>query len=95
MFVLLFHVFFNNILLRKTEALKACRKSKYLGKKIWRNAVALKNKKVEGMFGKSLFSHHYLQLPFVYKIVFQISFKLFCLGDIRLLSEFLMKWGWF
>ena len=52
MFVLLFRVFFNNILLRKTEVLKACRKSKYLGKKIWRNAVALKNKKVEDIFGK-------------------------------------------
>ena len=25
----------------------------------------------------------------------QISFKLFCSGDKRLLSEFLRKWGWF
>ena len=25
----------------------------------------------------------------------QISFKLFCLGDKRLLSKFLRKWGWF
>ena len=52
MFVLLFHVFFNNILLRKTKVLKACLKAKYLGKKIWKNAVALKNKKVQGIFGE-------------------------------------------
>ena len=31
----------------------------------------------------------------VCKTVSQISFKLFCLGDKRLLSEFLWKWGWF
>ena len=31
---------------------------------------------------------------FVYKTMSQISFKLFCLGDKRLLPEFLRKWGW-
>ena len=45
--------------------------------------------------GNPLFWHCYLQLSFVYKTVSQISFKLFCLGDKRLLSEFLRKWGWF
>ena len=45
--------------------------------------------------GKRLFWHYYLQLSFVYKTVSQISFKLFCSGDKRLLSEFLRKWGWF
>ena len=39
--------------------------------------------------GKPLFWHYYLQLSFVYKTVSQTSFKLFCLGDKRLLSEFL------
>ena len=35
--------------------------------------------------------HYYLQLSFVYKTVSSISFKLFCLGDKRFLSEFLIK----
>ena len=37
----------------------------------------------------------YLPLSFVYKTVTQISFKLFCSGDKKILSEFLRKWGWF
>ena len=52
MFVLLFDVF-KHLLLRKTDVLKTCRKSKFLGKKIWRNALALKSKKVQGVFGKT------------------------------------------
>ena len=52
MCVLLFDVF-KNLLLRKTEVLKTCRKSKFLGKKMWRNALALKSKKVQGIFGKT------------------------------------------
>ena len=59
---------FKHLLLRKTDVLKPCRKSKFLGKKIWRNALALKSKKVEDIF----------QLSFVYKTMSQISFKLFC-----------------
>ena len=84
-----------NLLLRKTDVLKTCRKSKFFGKKIWRNALAFKSKKVQDNSGKRLFWHYYLQLSFVYKIMFQISFNLFCSGDKRLLSEFLRKWGWF
>ena len=68
---------FKHLLLRKTDVLKPCRKSKFLGKKIWRNALALKSKKVEDIF----------QLSFVYKTMSQISFKLFCSGDKKLLSE--------
>ena len=49
---LLFHDF-KHLLLRKTDVLKTCQKSKLLGKKIWRNAQALKNKKVQGIFGKT------------------------------------------
>ena len=45
--VLLFDVF-KHLLLRKT-----CRKSKFLGKKVQRNALALKSKKVKGIFGKT------------------------------------------
>ena len=52
MCVLLFDVF-KHLLLRKTDVLKTCRKSKFLGKKIWRNALALKSKKVQGIFGKT------------------------------------------
>ena len=51
MCVLLFDVF-KHLLLRKTDVLKTCRKSKFLGKKIWRNALALTSKKVQGIFGK-------------------------------------------
>ena len=40
MWALLFHVF-KHLLLRKTDVLKTCRKSKFLEKKIWRNALAL------------------------------------------------------
>ena len=94
MCVLSFDVF-KHLLLRETDVLKICRKSKFLGKKIWRNALALKSKKVQGNSGIRLFWHYYLQLSFVYKTMFQISFKLFCSGDKRLLSEFLRKWGWF
>ena len=47
--VLLFDVF-KHLLPRKTEVLKTCRKSKFLGNKIWRNAPALKSKKVQGVF---------------------------------------------
>ena len=68
-------------LFRKTDLLKTCRKSKYLGKKIWRNALAWKSKKLQGIFGKTFIWHYYLQLSFVYKTVSQISFKLFCSGD--------------
>ena len=50
MCVLLF--VFKHSLLRKTDVLKACRKSKFFGKKIWRNALALKSKKVQGIFEK-------------------------------------------
>ena len=53
MSVLLFDVF-KHLLLRKTDVLKTCRKSKLLGKKIRRNALALKSKKVQGIFGKSI-----------------------------------------
>ena len=53
MYVLLFDVF-KHLLLRKTDVLKTCRKSKFLGKKIWRNALALKSKKVQGVFEKTV-----------------------------------------
>ena len=82
-------------MLRKTHVLKTCRKSKFLRRKIWRNALALKSKRYKVYSGKRLLWHYYLQLSFVYKILSQISFKLFCSGDKRLLSEFLWKWGWF
>ena len=52
MCVVLFDVF-KHLLLRKTDAIKTCEKSKFLRKKIWRNALALKGKKVQGIFGKT------------------------------------------
>ena len=44
--------------------------------------------------GKCLFLHYCLQLSFVYKIVSQIYFDLFCSEGKRLLSEFFRKWRW-
>ena len=52
MCVLLLGVF-KHLLLRETDVLKTCRKSKFLGKKIWRYSPALKIKKVQGIFGKT------------------------------------------
>ena len=39
--------------MRKTDFLKTCRKIKFLGNKIWRNAIALKSKKIQGIFGET------------------------------------------
>ena len=52
MCVLLFDVF-KDLLLRKTDVPKTCQKSKFLGKKIWRNTLAMKSKKVQSIFGKT------------------------------------------
>ena len=37
-------------LLRKTEVLKTCRKSKFLGENVSRKALALRSKKAQGIF---------------------------------------------
>ena len=64
-------------------------------KKIWRNALALKSKKAQGIFGETF------TLALLSSAVFRLQncvldfFNLFCLGDKRLLSELLGKWGWF
>ena len=42
-----------HILLWKTVVLKTCGKIKFLGKKIWVNELALKSKKVQGLFGET------------------------------------------
>ena len=52
MYVLLFDVI-KHLLLRKTDDLKTCWKNKFLGKKIWRNSLALRSKKVQGILGKT------------------------------------------
>ena len=77
MCVLLFDIF-KHLLLRKTDVLETCRKSKFPGKKIWRNARLWQAKKYKLYSGKRLFLHYYLQLSFVCKTVPEISFKLFC-----------------
>ena len=96
--VLLYYVF-RHLLLRKTDVLETCRKRKFLGNKIWRNALVLKSKKIQGIFGKTFILTLLSSTVFLYKTVSQISFKLsfisFCLGDQRLLSKFLRKWDWF
>ena len=54
MCVLLFDVF-KHLLLRKTDVLKTCPKSKFLGKKIEKNMLALKSKNYKVYSGKRLF----------------------------------------
>ena len=49
MCVLLFNVL-KHLLFSKTDVRKTCRKSKFLEKKISRSALALKSKKVQGIF---------------------------------------------
>ena len=51
MCVLLSEVF-KHLRLRKTGILKTCQKSKFLGKKILRNTLALKSKKIQGILVK-------------------------------------------
>ena len=71
---------FKHLLLRKTDVLQTCQKSKSLKKKIWKNAPVWRAKRYKVYSGKHLFWHYYLQLSFVYKTMSQISFKLFCSG---------------
>ena len=52
MWVLLFDVL-KHLQMRKTAVLKISRKSKFLGKKISRNALGLKSKEVQRIFGKT------------------------------------------
>ena len=42
---------FKHLPLNKTD--ETCQKSIFLGKKIWRNALALKSEKLQGGFGKT------------------------------------------
>ena len=65
----------------------------FISKRVWKNALALKSKKMQSIFGETLIlsgKHCRLQLSFIYKIMSLISFSLFCLGDKRL-SQIL--WG--
>ena len=94
MYVLLFDVF-KHLLLRKTDILKICGKSKFLGMNIWRHAQVLKSKKLQGIFGKKFLLVLLSSSVFRPQTVSQISFKLVCLVDKRLLSGFPRKWGWF
>ena len=57
--------------IEKNDVLKTCRKSKFLGKKIWRNALALKSKKVQGIFGETF------SLALLSSAVFRLMFNFF------------------
>ena len=45
-----------HLLLRQADVLKTCQKSKFLRKKIWRNARALKSKEAQDIFGGKFIS---------------------------------------
>ena len=82
---LLFDVF-KNLLLKNTDVLKICRKSKFLGMKNRRNALPLKI-----ILGKTFILALLSSAVFRLQNLSQISFKLFYSGDKRPLSEFLRK----
>ena len=88
MCLLLFDVF-KTLLLRKTDVLKTYRKRTFAERKFEEMHYLWREKMFKVYSGKRLFWHYYLQLSFVCKILPQISLKLFCSGDKRLLSEFL------
>ena len=46
---------FKHLRMRKSDILKTCWKSKFLGKKIWRNTLTLKSKKVQGILVKIVY----------------------------------------
>ena len=77
-----------HLLLRKADVLKTCRKSKFLGEKTWRNVLALKSKKVQGIFGEMFI------LAFLSSAVFRLQYhvsNLFFSGDKKVLSDFHRK----
>ena len=78
--------------MRKTDILETWLKGKFLGKKTWKNTLALIRKVYSG---KRLFWYYCLQMSFTYKTMSQISFNLFWSEDKRILPEFLRKLGWF
>ena len=82
-------------LIEKTDVLKTSRKSKFLWKKIWRNALDLKSKKVQGIFGETFILALLSSTLFLLQNCASVSYNLFCSEDKRFLSEFLGKWSWF
>ena len=90
MCVLLFEVF-KHLLLRKTNILKTCRKSKFLAKENMKKCTSLEEQNGRRYIQENLYLALLSSAVFVYKTASQISFKLLCLGDKRLLSEFLRK----
>ena len=74
--------------LRKTDVLKTSNFSERNSEEM----LTLKSKKGRKVYsGERLYWYNCLQLFFVWRIVSQISFKLFCSGDKRFLSELLQK----
>ena len=75
MCVLLFDVS-KHLILRKPDVLKTCRKSKFLRKENWRNALALKKKKAQGKFGKTFMLRLLSKLFFVQKtcLIFLLNY---------------------
>ena len=65
---------------KKTDVFKTSLIFVFLGKKLWRIALALKSKKVQGIFGQTFILALLFSAVF-YKTVSQTSLNLFCLGD--------------
>ena len=91
-----FYLFLNIYYWEKLTFSKLAGKVNFWGKKLQKCTSFEEQEGIRYIiFRKTFILVYYLQLSFVYKTMSQISFKLFCSGDKRLLSEFLRKWGWF
>ena len=71
-------------------------KLNFSGRKFYEICTSFEDHKgAKYIWGNVYFGIICLHFSFLYKTVSQISFNFLCLGDKRLLSEFLGKWGWF
>ena len=75
----------------KLAFLKLIGEVNFLERKVEEMHQFWRAKRYKVYLGKRLFGHYCLELSFIYKIVPQISFNLFCSGYKRILSEFLRK----
>ena len=91
--VLLFDPF-KHLLLRKIVVLKTCWKSNFFRKKIWRTALALKSKKVQGVLRKTFILA--LLSSAVFRLKNHLKFLQNCfVREIKGFCQFLQKSAWF
>ena len=93
MCVLLFDVF-KHLLLEKTDILKICRKSKFLGEKNLKKCTIFEEQKGTRCIRENVY-FGIIIFSCLSSAKQCLRFVLDCSTNKRLLSEFLWKWGWF